>query len=542
MTIPRFPGLLFMLALGQDALALQMGQITGESTRGQPLMARVGLYGMPGAGELGVELLPVHGSSRDALSRYGLQARVSDAASAGQAVVVTSSQPIDFEVLALRLRLRDGKQSLVRHFELTIPAPLARAERATPTRRATRAKAATTQPASPATSIVTDGEYGPVRAGQTLWGIVKETGLAHGGDGQALMRAIVAANPAAFVGGDAARLRVGARLRLPRGQAATPAAVAPAAPAAPQTVDAETAARLARLAEKFEQIRARYAAQQARTAAAVVLAPAKPKASSGSAPIKDEQQAAAAESTVVDAVPVPAPVTAEATKTGVAAAAIKARPVPVTAPPTTVTDDSPLDSLATMVDGRILVAIGTLLLLVALTLGALRFGRRMRARLADGGERSAERDMLAEISRKTEKRVQLEDEVKRMIAGRIDANTAASQGLLRPADLLAGVRGSLEEIETRIAHGQYNEAEAMLEQTIVDAPNNFRAKLRLAEIYYLNERHEEFVDLAEEIHRQHRSDIGDENWARLMRMGKVIAPDRPPFSGPVAVEAGRRAH
>ena len=159
MTIPRFPGLLFMLALGQDAVALQMGQITGESTRGQPLMARVSLYGMPGAGELGVELLPVHGSSRDALSRYGLQARVSDDAGAGQAIVVTSSRPIDFEVLALRLRLRDGKQSLVRHFELTIPAPLARAERATPTRRATRAKAATTQPASPATRIAPHTEH-----------------------------------------------------------------------------------------------------------------------------------------------------------------------------------------------------------------------------------------------------------------------------------------------------------------------------------------------------------------------------------------------
>ncbi len=198
--------------------------------------------------------------------------------------------------------------------------------------------------------------------------------------------------------------------------------------------------------------------------------------------------------------------------------------------------------VARYVDGRVLVGVGALLLLVALTLGAMRFGRRLRGRMADAGVRSADRDMVAEIARKTEKRAQLEDEVKRMIAGRIDGNEESAKGGLRPADLLAGVRGTLEEIETRIAHGQYNEAEAMLEQTIVDAPNNFRAKLRLAEIYYLNERHEEFVDLAEEIHRQHRSDIGDENWARLMRMGKVIAPDRPPFSGPVAVEAGRRAH
>lgn len=549
MTIPRIPSLLIMLVLGQDALALQMGQITGASVRGQPLLARVSLYGMAAheAGDTVVELLPAFGDGAETLSQYGLQARLSHDEPDGQAIIVTSTQPIEAATLTLRVRLREGSHALVRHYELTIPAaaaaPLARATRARPTRPTVRPQAEA-RPAAATVDTPTSGDYGPVRAGQSLWGILQETGLA-GGNSQALMREIVAANPAAFVGGDARRLRVGVTLHLPKGVSASRVAPAPAVASTPrkdaQTLDTETAARMARLAQKFEEIRARYDAQQAQASAA-----AAPQAATA-ATANTMPRAAEADSS---ATPTPSPrvsvapeKTSAATKAApqrVTPAAVRPHAKPIAAPQP-VSDNTALDVVARYVDGRVLVGVGALLLLVALTLGAMRFGRRLRGRMADAGVRSADRDMVAEIARKTEKRAQLEDEVKRMIAGRIDGNEESAKGGLRPADLLAGVRGTLEEIETRIAHGQYNEAEAMLEQTIVDAPNNFRAKLRLAEIYYLNERHEEFVDLAEEIHRQHRSDIGDENWARLMRMGKVIAPDRPPFSGPVAVESGRRA-
>lgn len=549
MTIPRIPSLLIMLVLGQDALALQMGQITGASVRGQPLLARVSLYGMAAheAGDTVVELLPAFGDGAETLSQYGLQARLSHDEPDGQAIIVTSTQPIEAATLTLRVRLREGSHALVRHYELTIPAaaaaPLARATRARPTRPTVRPQAEA-RPAAATDDTPTGGDYGPVRAGQSLWGILQETGLA-GGNSQALMREIVAANPAAFVGGDARRLRVGVTLHLPKGVSASRVAPAPAVASTPrkdaQTLDTETAARMARLAQKFEEIRARYDAQQAQASAA-----AAPEAATA-ATANTMPRAAEADSS---ATPTPSPrvsvapeKTSAATKAApqrVTPAAVRPHAKPIAAPQP-VSDNTALDVVARYVDGRVLVGVGALLLLVALTLGAMRFGRRLRGRMADAGVRSADRDMVAEIARKTEKRAQLEDEVKRMIAGRIDGNEESAKGGLRPADLLAGVRGTLEEIETRIAHGQYNEAEAMLEQTIVDAPNNFRAKLRLAEIYYLNERHEEFVDLAEEIHRQHRSDIGDENWARLMRMGKVIAPDRPPFSGPVAVESGRRA-
>ena len=188
----------------------------------------------------------------------------------------------------------------------------------------------------------------------------------------------------------------------------------------------------------------------------------------------------------------------------------------------------------------LLVVGGGALGIVLVTL-ALQLKRRLRRQQANAGVRSADRDRVAEIARKTEKRVQLEDEVKRMIAGRRVATEDPISNTQRPADLLGSGPVSMEDIETHIALGRYDNAEIMLKRVITAGPNSHLAKLRLAEIYYLNERHEEFVALSEEIYRHHRGVIGDENWARLMRMGKVIAPNRPPFSGPIAVEAERHA-
>jgi len=548
MTIPRISGLLIMLAMGHDAMALQMGQMSSESVRGQPLMARVTLFGMPAASaaDLSAEVLPAFGTPRDTLAVLGMQARVETDDYGVQAIVITTRQRFEAASLSLRVRLKEGSRAVMRHYELNVPAAPAPAARATATARQGRAaiarpiaRAATRQASNNATTtspVERSASYGPVRAGQSLWSILKETGLAKG-DSRALMQDIVAANPQAFVNGNATRLRVGVSLQLPSGARATGAAPSASANIVPATEnkvnDAETAARLQRLAVQFAGIRARYAAQKQQQAVARNDATTTGGAASTAVTLAPAASGTAASAKPVERRTTPAD---EAIKT--------ARPAPKAAAELQrARNDSLLDTLAAHVDGKVLMALGASLLFGALLLAATHFGRRLRSRMTDAGVRSADREMVAEIARKTEKRVQLEGEVKRMIAGRRDSVDEAAPGMLRPADLLAGPRGSLEDIETRIAHGQYNEAEAMLEATIADTPNNYRAKLRLAEIYYLNERHEEFVDLADEIHRQHRSDIGDENWARLMRMGKVIAPDRPPFSGPVAVsvEAGRRA-
>ena len=530
MTIPRFSSLLIMLILGHKALALQMGPISSESTRGQPLTARVSLYGAAPADttELRAQLLPAFGAPLESLSMMGLRARIETDVNGTQAIIISSESALDVATLSLRVRLHEGTRAQLRHYDLNIPAaPAARiasAPRASRPSTAERARASRNKDVTPAPLGATaSGNYGPVRAGQSLWGILKETGLARG-DTRALMREIVSANPQAFVGADAKRLRVGAVLQLPAAARAD-SAVALSETARPpradtQAADAESAARLAQLAIKFADIRARYAKQQTPTSATIDTPVVTTLATSAQ----------------------PAPVAS----TNAATTSVKTSQSPsdeTVAKPLPANSDALLDDVEQYIDGKILIGLGACLLLVALVTVGTRLGRRLRSRAVDAGVRSADRELVAEIARKAEKRVQLEGEVKRMIAVRCEAGVEAAPNVVRPADRLraAGTGVALEDIETRIAHGQYNEAEAMLEQTISATPNNYRAKLRLAEIYYLNERHEEFVELADEIHRKHRSDIGDENWARLMRMGKVIAPDRPPFSGPVAVEAGRRA-
>jgi len=64
--------------------------------------------------------------------------------------------------------------------------------------------------------------------------------------------------------------------------------------------------------------------------------------------------------------------------------------------------------------------------------------------------------------------------------------------------------------------------------------------LVLAEKAPIEKDRDEFAAMAAEIHGRHRADIGDDDWQRIMRMGRVIAPDQPPFSGPQAIESAKR--
>ncbi len=105
----------------------------------------------------------------------------------------------------------------------TVGAPVAAAPAATPGAEKDKSLAATPAPASasplPASSpspASSDAKYGPVQRGQTLGGIVG--GLQDGGqDHDAVMEALVALNPDAFINGDRNRLRAGAVLRMPQG-------------------------------------------------------------------------------------------------------------------------------------------------------------------------------------------------------------------------------------------------------------------------------------------------------------------------------------
>ncbi|MCP5199448.1 MAG: hypothetical protein H6977_05520 [Gammaproteobacteria bacterium] len=535
MTLPRLAACLLLACTCLDAAAFQLGQLVTQSRLGEPLVARVAIFGANAAevADLAANVRPAIGLATDAPERRTAEriaATIAVAADGQPYVVLRTDSAVREPAVRFRLRLRSARDTVISHYALAlVPAAYDR-----PTRGLRRAPTPTFE--------FSGAEYGPVTPGQTLWRIVRELGFAPATT-EAVMQAIVDRNPQAFVGGVADRLRVGAMLSVPDGAAATaevataatapraassatpvatPPAVAAPAPesivppvspvsdaAAPAvddggTGDAAIAARLAELSRKFAGIRARYAAQQAVAAPTAVNG-------TGEQPAMGTTNETAGPTAPVATPSVAAPRTATEPRS---AAPIVVAPAggPITA-----------DSSALPLDSRIVLGVGALISLLALIGGTSYALRRRRLHHAHGATVAAERELVAEIARKTEKRLQLEGEVAEWLGRKKKPASTAPEH-------------ALDEIDNRIAHGQYADAERMLREVIGATPTNFRAKLRLAEICYLNERTDEFVELASELQRLHRADIGDDGWQRVVRMGRVLAPERPPFSGPVALE------
>ncbi len=567
MHLPVIIGALLALLVSGNAVALHVGQLETRSRLGEPLRAEVALYGVAAtrAATLDVEVKPELTVPRGAPERRAaesLSAVLATRADGSPIVRLESSAPIAEPVVRFRLRLGDAAGAAIGHFTLALDPPAAPRARSVP----------------PLTGDVRAGDYGPVRPGQTLWRILNERGLT-GGDSTQTIARVVAMNPHAFVGGDANRLRVGVTLTLPAAgttlaarpqpAATTPRSAAPAATTAPVAPAAQvtpvaptapaaavnatpvsaprtavtpaelpdditsTAARLQAVSEKFAAIRARYERQRA----AAVPAAAPPDAAADTV-----TQAPAMASSGVAAASAPA-VTSPDTD-----AAPADNATPVAAPPVVVRPAVERAALAPAGDGgpslARLIMLGAAAVISAMALigGGLFAYRTWRRNREHGHAAAADRNLVEEVARKAEQRLRLEGELRQRLAEKREARDAApsarpaAQGTIERSIEQGDALASLDEIENRIAHGQYAEAEAMLNDVIERTPANHRAKLRLAEIYYLNERTDEFVALARELHDQHRADIGDEGWQRVMRMGKVMAPDRPPFSGPVAVE------
>ena len=187
--------------------------------------------------------------------------------------------------------------------------------------------------------------------------------------------------------------------------------------------------------------------------------------------------------------------------------------------------------------------------------------RRSRASAAD--VKASDADRKAEVARKAENRIRMESEIQGLLK-RKHSPPAIAQVAPRSTDVLAETTnppmspfeqtldplavtsgGNLLEqdrevaIDANIAHGRYAEAEVLLREVIASHPRNVQAKLRLAEVYYITEKVDGFASVATDIKDHHRADLTDDEWQRVVRMGKIIAPDLTLFSGPKAV--GKRA-
>lgn len=308
--------------------------------------------------------------------------------------------------------------------------------------------------------------------------------------------------------------------------------VAATAATAPVIGDPELAARLAALDAKFAAIRAKYGDGAAGTDGLRTDAPVT-VVNAGAAPATD--------ATVdEEAVVLPQPGRAETATRESAPKATAAKPRRKTSPAAPSTDSDEIFRTSLLLGGG-----AALLLLVVLFL-------RVRHR-----QSHRRRQLAAHLAREADQRAAVAEKAGRSVA---EGDTPKRGPLPGPAvseledfdfsttldslddDTVAAAENPLaqtqDEIDASIAHGRYQDAERLLLKVIDLAPRNVPAKLRLAEVYYITERVQEFVTLAEDLHHHHRADLTGDEWRRVMRMGKIIAPDKPLFSGPRAVSNG----
>ena len=557
------------------AQAVGLGELHAASQLGTPLRAWVELYAAPDDKPLDwrVEILPDYFAGQEAAPASvleGLRGRVALSPEGRPYIAVESAAPIDYANLSFRLRLSREEEALTGRFSIRLPetAPPAPVVSKTPVRpRNTGGR----RKSSVALPVAGPDTYGPVGPGESLWHIARK--VAGGGNINTTMQQLFALNPEAFVRRDITRLRAGAVLKVPAGGAVSAPAGAARPPrdsvlsgetarseAAPAMRDPALSARLKALDEKFAAIRARYGAPAAPVEASVALAPdAAPPALAGG--VQDPPASVAPPAVPVEIAQGAAANLPPAPPAAAAPAATLVQPAPTSppvAPPTEVTP-APVDTAAApnTVARRLLEptpaenaaaepeegllggGMTPFLLLGACTLAAagVLAGRRLLAGRAAKklGQHDPSKDetLKAEVARKTGNRVRLESEIRALVEP-TGASSPRPESLsaLPPLPLGAASGGDTEAIDINIAQGLYTEAETMLRAAIEQKPGNVQTKLRLAEVLYITDQPEAFSELAEDLMMDHRQDINDDDWQRLVRMGKMIAPDFALFSGP----------
>ncbi|MEJ8566828.1 type IV pilus assembly protein FimV [Elongatibacter sediminis] len=230
------------LALFSPAvLALGLGNASVESFLDQPLRARIDLISRPdedlgsvSAGLASADDFALIGASREAISvplRFTLQQEGDDAW-----IVVTSNLAVRDPIIRLIVEVTWPGGRMLREYTLFLdpptvpsaapPPPSAPAREAMPDDSGRAAPEPVSAAESPAVSasgpaaaaIPEEGEYGPVRPGETLWRIASDWSAGTGMDLNQVMLAIQRNNPQAFINDNINLLKRGAILRMPRRQ------------------------------------------------------------------------------------------------------------------------------------------------------------------------------------------------------------------------------------------------------------------------------------------------------------------------------------
>jgi len=239
------------LAFSPAAWSLGLGEVKVESYLNQPLKARIDLISQASDDLTG---LTARMASADDYELIGASIKgipvpirftVEDIG--GDAYIsATSNLPISEPVLRLIVEVNWSSGRMLREYTLFLdppavpeaapaprieqrkvppppaaagPAPSAAPSAAHPTAPTAAPSAAATPPVSPAPATrragAADAEYGPVRSGETLWGIASEWSRGSGLNVNQVMIAIQRENPNAFLNDNINLLKRGAILRMP---------------------------------------------------------------------------------------------------------------------------------------------------------------------------------------------------------------------------------------------------------------------------------------------------------------------------------------
>ena len=238
MNLPRFLSCLFALAVSGGAAAFQVGQLEATSRLGEPLAARIVLHG---AGtddfeKLETRVLPDVGlTAADPAHRVVASITTGYARDTfGQAyVILRTSAPVHEPALSFRVRIGHDGRAVVAHFTLALAPPVsppvqARSRVAPPI--VSRQARPVAIPRAADAVVATGATYGPVRPGDSLWRILRAQGLST--DATIIAR-IVQDNPHPSPPATLSRLRVGVELILPNRPARTPTPETRRTPSAP---------------------------------------------------------------------------------------------------------------------------------------------------------------------------------------------------------------------------------------------------------------------------------------------------------------------
>ncbi len=227
------------LAFSPAAFSLGLGDARVESYLNQPLQARIDLISQASddLGSVTVRLASVRdyeliGANREAISvpiRFTVEDMDGDAY-----IQASSDLPIGDPVLRLIVEVTWSSGRMLREYTLFLDPPTTAEAAPAPAPRIDQRKAPPapppvaetapspapaareTAPEQPAPAAVpAAGEYGPVRSGETLWGIASNWARGTGLSVNQVMIAIQRENPDAFLNNNINLLKRGAILRLP---------------------------------------------------------------------------------------------------------------------------------------------------------------------------------------------------------------------------------------------------------------------------------------------------------------------------------------